>query len=257
MGLEKSLRELRVDKISDGDKIFVQRNMVDVFFTNILPKIDKEIILLTHNGDTPIGSGYNKFLSKKIKKWWVVNNTTNNPKIGGLPIGLQNKNLYRRDNPQGCIDIIKEMSKRKVVENNGVLMTFQTKTNPDHRKPIYDFFKNKTFITERKYNNDNRKDKKFIEDYLLDIKKHRFVLCPWGNGYDCHRNWEVLYMGSIPIIKKHPSLSYYENLPVWLIDDWSEVTIENMNQKYKEIMDNTYDLNKLYVNYWEEKINMS
>ena len=43
----------------------------------------------------------------------------------------------------------------------------------------------------------------------LNIKKFTFVLSPFGNGMDCHRTWEALSLGSIPIIKGNG----FSNLP--------------------------------------------
>jgi hypothetical protein len=37
--------------------------------------------------------------------------------------------------------------------------------------------------------------------FLTKIKKHKFMICPMGNA-DCHRNWEVLYLGRVPIMRK-------------------------------------------------------
>lgn len=38
------------------------------------------------------------------------------------------------------------------------------------------------------------------EQYYTDIMHHEYVLCPYGNGLDCYRNLEVLYLGGTPIV---------------------------------------------------------
>ena len=51
------------------------------------------------------------------------------------------------------------------------------------------------------------------------------MICPRGNAIDCHRNWEVLYMRRVPIMKRHPYLEeLYKDLPVLFVNDYSEVT---------------------------------
>jgi hypothetical protein len=38
-----------------------------------------------------------------------------------------------------------------------------------------------------------------LAEYLMDMSRHRFVLCPAGNGIDCYRSLEAIYCGSVPI----------------------------------------------------------
>ena len=38
--------------------------------------------------------------------------------------------------------------------------------------------------------------------YYLNLKKSKFCICPEGNGPDCHRLWESLYLDVIPICKR-------------------------------------------------------
>jgi hypothetical protein len=52
---------------------------------------------------------------------------------------------------------------------------------------------------------------------------HPFVVSAHGNGLDCHRTWEVLLLGSIPIVRRSSLDPLYEGLPVAIVDDWDEV----------------------------------
>ena len=38
----------------------------------------------------------------------------------------------------------------------------------------------------------------------INQSKYAFVLSPRGRGLDCHRTWEALCLGCIPIVKKSP-----------------------------------------------------
>ena len=46
----------------------------------------------------------------------------------------------------------------------------------------------------------------------------------------------------------------YEELPILVIDDWTEITEEFLNRKYEEITSQQYNIEQLYMNYWKEKI---
>lgn len=50
-----------------------------------------------------------------------------------------------------------------------------------------------------------------------------FVLSAHGNGLDCHRTWEVLCLGGIPIVKTSSLDPLYRGLPVAIVEDWREV----------------------------------
>lgn len=50
-----------------------------------------------------------------------------------------------------------------------------------------------------------------------------FVMSAHGNGLDCHRTWEVLCLGGIPIVKTSSLDPLYRGLPVAIVEDWREV----------------------------------
>jgi hypothetical protein len=53
------------------------------------------------------------------------------------------------------------------------------------------------------------------------------MICPEGNAVDCHRNWEVVYMRRVPVMKKNVYLKYLlRDYPVLFVDDYTEVTEE-------------------------------
>jgi hypothetical protein len=79
-------------------------------------------------------------------------------------------------------------------------------------------------------------------------------LSPIGHGLDCHRTWEALILGSIPIVKSSPLDSLYDGLPVLIINDWREISkdlLKDTINKFKQI-DFNYD--KITSKYWINKI---
>ena len=47
--------------------------------------------------------------------------------------------------------------------------------------------------------------------YYHLINKYKFILSPSGAGPDCHRTWEALYMGCIPIVISSSIKELYED----------------------------------------------
>lgn len=94
-------------------------------------------------------------------------------------------------------------------------------------------------------------------------KKHGdylFIVSPPGAGIDCHRTWEALILKNIVIVLRTPPMSddLFERLPVIVIDDISEITIENMKawrEDYlKKFANGYYDYTRVTKNYWLGKI---
>ena len=67
---------------------------------------------------------------------------------------------------------------------------------------------------------------------------HKFIVCPRGNAIDCHRNWEVLYMRRVPVMKRDAYLEeLYKDYPVLFVDNYSDITedlLKSNNNLYEE-----------------------
>ena len=81
-----------------------------------------------------------------------------------------------------------------------------------------------------------------------------FVVSPFGNGYDCHRTWEALSLGCIPIVKTSGLNSLFDDLPVWIVQDWKDISLETMKAKIEEFKNRTFNYEKLTLAYWKSKI---
>jgi len=91
-------------------------------------------------------------------------------------------------------------------------------------------------------------------EYFNGLKKHRFVLSPAGGGLDTHGTWEAMLAGSIPIVPRSPLDPLFEDLPVWLVDSWEEVTDEAVLRIETEMKGRTYNWEKLFAPWWKEEI---
>ena len=132
-----------------------------------------------------------------------------------------------------------------------------------HRQEYYNYFREKSFVTNEyerlKIFMDNKdNNRQFYNEYIISLKKHKFLLCPFGNGFDTFRCWEALYAGCIPIIPYARALKYYADLPVYIIHKKEDVTEQSLNKKYDEIQENlkknVYNLDKLNIDYWKKVI---
>jgi hypothetical protein len=65
------------------------------------------------------------------------------------------------------------------------------------------------------------------------MRKTMFVPSPAGNGIDCHRTWEALYLGAVPVVLRSEYFGE-SNWPVLVVDSWSQL-IEKKDDELKEI----------------------
>lgn len=86
------------------------------------------------------------------------------------------------------------------------------------------------------------------KEYFSTLPSYKFIASPEGRGMDCHRHYEALMAGCIPIIERNPHIEEkYKGCPILWTNDYSEITSEYLNQKYLEMIDKDYDFSKLFL----------
>ena len=101
-----------------------------------------------------------------------------------------------------------------------------------------------------------------IQNHMLDhslyfdsLPKYKFVISPEGNGIDCHRHYEALIAGCIPIIEENDLVrEKYEGCPILFTKDYSEITEEYLLRKYDEMISKVYDFSCLLLHYYPPEI---
>ena len=209
---------------------------------NIHPTNIKNICVVGHS-DYPVTDQ----ISEKFNKIFCVNRNTENKNTFGIPLGITNdcddSELHKIF---GNKDIMVQVSNSKIEKENLCYLNFNISTFPTERKFIFDNFANKYWVKVGDIENTLMGRKKFLEE----IKSSKFVFCPRGNGIDTHRLWETLYMGSIPIVKYEITHELFTDLPILFINDWSEINEDFLEQKYVEMIDKEWNMEKLKLSYW-------
>jgi hypothetical protein len=242
---ENILYEITNLNISDNSIIFCTTFMVNHLF-DILKKDNslKNLILITHQGDDLINK--KKFSRKpdSIKKWFTPNISYINNGLTSIPLGIANYSMKNLNET----DISNSNNSYFDKKDYGLYVNFQKNTNNKERGEIYDKLQNKSWVKTDNPDLD-------LTDYKSNIKNSSFVISPWGNGVDTHRFWETLYLGSIPITKNHTTFSAASNLPVLFVNDYNEINESLLKNFLESNRKKLYNLHKLDISYWEEKIN--
>jgi len=167
-------------------------------------------------------------------------------RVRPLPIGLENSEWHKGRKFQEIEAVMKQDIPRK----SWLYVNHEITTNPSEREEPYRIFRNKGFATVIQ-------TKKSYLDYIKDMKAHKFVLCPEGNGLDCHRTWEALYMGAIPIVKKRIFTQMFSRfMPMLIVPDWKTITLDYLKKEYERISSIEYPYGNQYLEmpFWEKVI---
>lgn len=68
------------------------------------------------------------------------------------------------------------------------------------------------------------------------MRKTLFVPSPAGNGLDCHRTWEAMYLGAVPVVLEKDFCGDV-SWPVLVVPSWDFLInkdITELKQLYKE-----------------------
>ena len=192
----------------DGEilRIFVKIDYVHSFFTQ---SQERPYVLFTHNGDLPVDDNYLRYMNNSnLLKWYGQNIMTHHPKLVSIPIGLGNE-IW----PHGDEKVFNEVIDQNIPKERLIYVNFDVNTNRRERNYC---------LNEINKNGLEMGSKLPFKEYLEEVAKSYFVVSPNGNGVDCHKTWESLYLGAIPIVTKSTNIDFYKNFPIIAINDWSE-----------------------------------
>ncbi len=244
-----SKQNIHIDCISDTDdlfiaqkRIFVKTDDIRYFYERFQNNLEDKVII-THNSDHEIcRQGFGQHI-KKVKRQYSQNcsftdTDDDTSKLVPIPIGIENRMWFDHD-------ILHRIRKRQdIPKTKGVYFFFSLGTHAS-RPVCHDTLRAKfEFNTIRPR-----------EDYFVELKRHKYAVCPRGNGLDTHRLWECLYLDVIPIMLKSDSVNI-GNLPVIYLDKWSDLDTTTLNIANDDgassaaICFKNQNLSKITMSYW-------
>ncbi len=253
--------------LKPNDTVYVSTSAIGNL-VQIIGSIPHPFILVTGDADesTPVDifASERDFLNfienPKIIHWFGQNGVVPHPKFSQIPIGLDYHTMSQGRTFWG--------PQLTPAQQEGMITKIKNEANPLSKR-ILKAHANFHFLMTTKYGADRVRAKQLIPSVLVDYEstrvdrettwrnqsKYAFVISPHGNGLDCHRTWEALCLGCIPIVKTSPLDSLYDELPVYIVQDWSDVTEENLRKVLADFSQRKFDLNRLTLQYWMDKIN--
>lgn len=241
--LDERAKNLIPQHVKSHDIIFVKTDYIEEFFNCYHPQIAHPYILITHNSDYGIPGNCKKYLNdNKLIAWFGQNvDGYQHEKLIPIPIGIANPK-WEHGKPETFSRVIAHLSKKPDDNKYLLYMNFAVSSSLSARQRLYNMFCNKSFCFVAQPKNH--------EQYLYEMAQFKFVLSPQGNGYDCHRTWEALLVGCIPVVPSTPLNPLYKDLPVIIVENWEDVTQEFLEQKYHEFASQSFNYDKIYAQYW-------
>ena len=214
-----------------------------------LAKVNKRVVVITHSADVAADKSLYDLLPPNVVKWFSQNaNYSEGDRLHGIPIGIENAQRKEFHHQDKEAKMLVEMEKSKIFKNC-VYLNCSGWTNPAERLPLYKQLENQPWVTTVR--NPNIFD---FDSYIDNIHRHMFVACPSGNGIDTHRTWESLYIGTFPIERRNASNAFWRDLPIWFVDDWTEITKESVERTFAIMCAPEWNMEKSEFPYWQNLI---
>tara|TARA_R100000664_G_C2759098_1_gene148529 strand:- start:184 stop:984 length:801 start_codon:yes stop_codon:yes gene_type:complete len=241
-----------IDICHESEAVFCKTDYLH-YFQGSSPKV-----FITHNSDYHIDEDlYHR--GPACETWFAQNKDCRSDKVVPIPIGIENMVLRKnKTSYEGSFSsqvkgahqkglLLDKINGLCIEKKDLAYLNFNISTFPGLRKFVWDNYSNQDWVTVT--------ENLSMEKFYFDIAQHKFVFSPRGNGVDCHRTWEALYLRTIPIVKKCRHMKEFEDLPIFFVDNWSSPCYNKLNDFYEKVQDKLYDLDKMKISYWRKRIN--
>jgi hypothetical protein len=220
---------LKMRPVSPSDREWLDE-MLDEDLLSLCSRLpDMKFIIFTGCEDTPLDDSI--CIPDNVLAIHAASSLFFNEKIIPFPLGIQ------RQMRLGCNnhDILQRMIKEDSLAKRMLYVNVNYGTG--NRGNVYPVFREKGWPTVS--------ERVGYEEYLRGMKDHKFVLCPAGNGIDCHRNWETLYLRRVPVLEKNPFLELlFEGFPCLFVEDLfrlEESSLIENEQLYYDVLKIDFD----------------
>ena len=237
------------DRVKDGDLVFCDAWRLREFLQGPATRIQSRFSIISHNGDPNVDASVAALLPRNVCFLFTQNGLAVNERVIPLPIGLENKRLHYN----GITHDFDILRKRKPTKRPRILSAFTVGNNPKARQEAVDALsrsRQNDFLPRT----DSRAYRKRASEYM-------FIASPPGNGEDCHRTWEAMYLRCVPIVLRSTLTESFQKrgLPLLVVSSFLEAAklSEQDLQTIYERMDPLMSSEALWFGFWENLIKKS
>ena len=194
-----------------------ERQYRDCYSLTLLDQVLSEAalppVLIMNNGDFLPSAELLRDLESRCHRIYAINLSVETEKLRAIPLGLEN--LYRNRN--GRLEDFHQVFERPIAMARArmIFSAFSVENNKSVRGGVIRDVKNSRF--------DQVSGRISPQKFRAQVLDSKFVLSPPGRGIDCHRTWEAIYLGAIPVVLDGclaPSL--LDGLPLHAVSSYSD-----------------------------------
>jgi hypothetical protein len=260
---------IQSDKMFHGMSIYVCSDLLFFFVSQILPHIKHRFVLVSGDSDLTVPKEalvpdlFSILIKSSFLLKWFAQNTRvqRHPLICQLPIGLDFHTISTNPTSPWKLDEESHLPGQQEL----VLVNIRENMIPFHERPRQIYI-NYSLSNDRF--EERRKALEEIPPELLQVNNDfikrtpnwniisniAFVLSPCGNGLDCHRTWETLCLGAIPIVRNTFFSDMYRDLPVLIVNEWTDINQQLLDKTIEDFKHREFNYKKLALGYWVRKI---
>jgi hypothetical protein len=256
-----------IGELPAGATVHVKTDLLDEFTTHLLPALRRPIVLVTGDSDAGWVARHRALLDDSRVAHWFAQNCDlpgGHPRLTPIPIGLDNP-VYTKFEKRLGFALTMALGrtpldlgvKRNDMGDQAELQRVRASLPPPATRPLRalcTFHQNQKLIApslaglpdrlQAQHDLAGRECCHFVPRRLAQRECWRlhgefaFEISPHGNGLDCFRTWEALLLGTIPIVRRSALEPLFrgEELPVVIVDAWTEVTPANLARWRAELL---------------------
>ncbi|GBG00400.1 hypothetical protein Rsub_13337 [Raphidocelis subcapitata] len=233
--------------VAAGDVVFLKTDYLDRFFVRLHPAITTPYILITHNSDYPAPGAHRARLDDPQLAVWFAQNCEcdqPHPKLRAVPIGLENRHWKSEDD---FAHLLRRARQPKPLEQRARRVYVNVGATNKERAPLVEVLAKRPFASVVR-------ERRSFQQYLDDLADSQFVASPFGNGIDCHRTWEALAVGAVPIVE-HSSISpLFEGHPVLQVDNLMRLDTAALDGFWARANASGVLRQHLWADYWWDEL---
>ncbi len=255
-----------LDGFRPGASIYVCTQALAVFAIYVLPRINAPFTLVSGDSDLTVDQGIlahpnvsSILASPHLIAWYAQNLATSAPKLYHLPIG-QDYHTISHEAEVWSLDTVSPISQER-----SLIRIFSDAPRFSDRK--LKAYCNWHFEIGRGDRQECLQSLDPTVAFFEPTKVPRqstwarqsqmmFVVSPFGAGLDCHRTWEALALGCVPILRRSALAPVCSGLPCVFVDDWRQVNTSFLRHSADLMQQAKFQFGPLFKDFWMRKIRM-
>lgn len=242
------LKPFDPSKLEDNMIIYCVTDQAETLY-RILRQAKKKVFIIFGRSVVTVNDSFIPFVEELgCLHIFSQNCTINNDFFTPIPLGLENRHFFVHSSPSNSISLLSSYIEQQNIRkrDQSLFASFSLITNKTERKECLLYsMQNQLTRLNMTFDPSISSSQQYFYQQLITSK---YSICPWGNGIDTHRFWQSLYLGCIPITRKHRALETFYSIGGVFLDSWKQLESINMNATYQ------IDYEKLYFPYWQRKI---